>query len=215
MERKNIAVIVSAVGFLTAFISALMTAVNKRGGNDDDVYRLSLPEGQNLIDQIADIIVGAGKAVDERARKTFRVIGNFSSIAEGIKAGGYDKLFSSALSPEDIKGATVHSVDMHVKLAQLDQIVLIKELVAQLPSLVDLATLLAFGAQWPDVQREFPIATVWEDSEGQLWFAALDDNHQRRRLEIALDGPLFNSTDIASEWGGEMRFLVREETGSS
>lgn len=60
-KKKDVSMLVSALGVLMGIITALVAAVKKKGGSDDDFYRLATPEGENLIEKIADMIVQAGR----------------------------------------------------------------------------------------------------------------------------------------------------------
>lgn len=61
MARKNVSNLVSAMGVLMSIITALVVAVKKNGGTDEDIYRLATPEGESIIEKIAQIISTAGK----------------------------------------------------------------------------------------------------------------------------------------------------------
>ena len=60
-KKKDVSILVSALGVLMGIITALVAAVKKKGGSDQDFYRLVTPEGENLIEKIADMIVRAGR----------------------------------------------------------------------------------------------------------------------------------------------------------
>ena len=60
-KKKDVSMLVSALGVLMGIITALFAAIKKKGGLDEDFYRLATPEGENLIEKIADIIVQTGR----------------------------------------------------------------------------------------------------------------------------------------------------------
>jgi len=50
--------IVGAAGMMSAVWLALQAAVRQLGGKDEDLYRLNTPEGQTIIDKMAELVVG-------------------------------------------------------------------------------------------------------------------------------------------------------------
>lgn len=93
-KKKDVSVLVSALGVLMGIITALVAAVKKKGGTDEDFYRLATPEGENLIEKIAEMIVQAG----QKAKGAFPVwktikLGTGLKTADDfrktLKAGGH------------------------------------------------------------------------------------------------------------------------------
>lgn len=58
MARNDVAGIVSGAGLLTSIFTFLTEEVKKRGGIDDDIHRLTRPDGRATIEAMADLIVG-------------------------------------------------------------------------------------------------------------------------------------------------------------
>lgn len=58
MSKKNVSSIVSGAGFLAAVWTALTAAVRKLGGTDEQMHRLSTPEGAETVERMAALIVG-------------------------------------------------------------------------------------------------------------------------------------------------------------
>ncbi len=94
MSKKNVSVLVSALGVLMGITTALVAAVKKRGGTDEDFYRLATPEGENLIEKIAEIIVQGGR----KAKCAFPIFKTIKlgtglktadDFRKALKAGGH------------------------------------------------------------------------------------------------------------------------------
>lgn len=59
MARKDPATIVAGAGLLTGIFTALNDAVEALGGSAEDLHRLTKPEGQDIIKNMAQLIVTA------------------------------------------------------------------------------------------------------------------------------------------------------------
>lgn len=93
-KKKDASMLVSALGVLMGIITALVAAVKKKGGSDEDFYRLVTPEGENLIEKIADMIVQAGRK-EKRVFPIWKTIKlgtglkNADDFHKALKANGY------------------------------------------------------------------------------------------------------------------------------
>lgn len=63
MAERNVSAIISGAGFAASFWTSLDKTVRAKGGTDEDIYRLGMPEGEMLIDQFASLIVGPRSTV--------------------------------------------------------------------------------------------------------------------------------------------------------
>jgi hypothetical protein len=59
VARKDPAAIVAGAGLLTGIFTALNDAVEEIGGSDEDLHRLTKPEGGDVIKAMAQLIVAA------------------------------------------------------------------------------------------------------------------------------------------------------------
>lgn len=67
-KNKNateIAAMISGAGFTAGFNNDLFRRVEEMGGTADDLHRLARPEGRSLIEQMAQLIVDAGKKAQQ------------------------------------------------------------------------------------------------------------------------------------------------------
>lgn len=61
MPRQNISSLVSGMGIAMGLVTSLVSEVQKRGGTDENIYRLVTPGGEDVLGKIAELIVGSGK----------------------------------------------------------------------------------------------------------------------------------------------------------
>ncbi|MDE1924575.1 MAG: hypothetical protein KGH79_00110 [Patescibacteria group bacterium] len=82
MSKKRTSSIVSGAGFAAAFWQTLDLAVRQRDGTDEDIYHIGTDGGSRLINQFADLIMGA-RLVTVREWQTWRkvTIGTHSGLA--------------------------------------------------------------------------------------------------------------------------------------
>jgi hypothetical protein len=145
-------------GKMWAIMQVIVNAVLEMGGSDEDLHRLL--NDNSLVKQIAELIVSGKKAV----AKTYNVMVDYSmSLADMIKAGKYD------WSNDDItdkrfsfQGTGQHEVEL--VMVHLNRSATTREVRQYMdeqglePAKIE--HLLAFGATYPEIQREFPIIAL-------------------------------------------------------
>lgn len=65
MAKNDPEQVVAGAGLLTAIFTKLNTAVARKGGQPGALHRLSTPDGDTLIEQFADLIVGQNGTITE------------------------------------------------------------------------------------------------------------------------------------------------------
>lgn len=58
MSRKNVSAVVSGLGLGLGILEALVAAIRKEGGSDEDIHRLATAEGLEILAEMARIAVG-------------------------------------------------------------------------------------------------------------------------------------------------------------
>ncbi|MBI3330238.1 MAG: hypothetical protein HYZ81_26465 [Nitrospinae bacterium] len=185
MDEKNAFVSVSREGFAASFWRALQRAVRERGGTDQDLYRIGTQEGEWLIGQFADLIVQSEWAT----RNVFRVTVNHRlSVEAMVLAGRYNRslpmetmvLVGAALAGVydflSLKNFTVSpegKTEVDIELVHFGQMMVTGDVLRKLDQKglrpATLRELLAFGAQYPAVQRVFPIVAL-----GSSWVEGIN-----------------------------------------
>ncbi len=167
---------VSGLGVAFEIISRLVISLKALGGKGEELRLvLSVP---GLSDKIAELIMDCGQKV----RETYKVIVDYSmTLAEMIKAGNYDWVNDAIVKRFKIQGSGKHAFDLVLVTvpeilewliaqgqASEEQIaekwVTTRQVIAYLSSHGLLAALiehlLAFGAAYPELKRQFQIIAL-------------------------------------------------------
>lgn len=166
MSRKSD--IVSAAGLLTGIFTRMVEEVKKKGGDEEDIHRLTTPEADDIWPQIAEVIVSG-------VRQTFKVLVDYSkSLAEMVSAGKYDWVnLDITNSHFPIQGSGQQ--EKEVVLFHFNKVVSSEEAIVEMekqgfcPAKIE--DLLALGANQPELQKQFSIAALgssWRRSGGAL-----------------------------------------------
>ena len=187
MAKKDVSVIVSALGVLMSIITNLVSLVRKRGGTDEDIYRLATPEGESLLEKIADLIVVAGRF----AGKVYRItIGDGRTTEDLVRDGKYDYA-NTYVTSVNFSLRPQFMGPREVVLLEFDHDVSSEEAIAEAAK-QDLEQpvyedALRFGVEYPEVQRERPVVFLHEpvrDPSGDLSVLYLWGSAGDRRLNL-------------------------------
>ena len=168
-SKKEKSAIVRGAGLLTSIFTGLQKEVNKRGGDEEDIHRLTIPEGEELIGQIAELIVKAGYP----RKQDFKITIDYTRILERmIKAGNYDWVNDDITADRfSVKGEGRQELIITLfhfnKTMSSDKVKSEMEKQGFRPAKVE--ELLALGEKYPDLQKEFPITalgSVWQNPHG-------------------------------------------------
>ena len=164
MAKRDVSAIVSGAGLLTSIFTELVDAVRERGGTDEDIHRLATPQGKELIGKIADVIVGKSQSVGE----VYPVTINYDLSLKGmVRVGGYDWVNDNIIDknfPVTGEGQGVVTLELVHCNRPMTSDEALAELAQRGMRPATLPELLAFGAKYPNVQREFPVAAL-----GSVW----------------------------------------------
>jgi hypothetical protein len=156
--------LVSGMGVAMNIVTSLVSEVKKRGGDDEDIHRLTTPEGAETLGQIAELIATARLTL-----QTFQVTVDYSrSLKEMIKVGNYEKTNPDITSDHfPVKGEGKREVS--ITLFQFHKWVEHKKVITEMeqqdyrPAKIE--ELLALGAEHPKLQLEYPIVApgfIWQ-----------------------------------------------------
>lgn len=175
--------ILSSLGIVFEIIKKLSDAIRNLGGADDDL-RLLLTNSK-LVKQIAELIM-SGK------QKTYKVVVDYGkSLTEMISLGKYDRL-DSLIKDKYFPILGVGTQEVELVMVHLNKDATTKEVLKHLYNngleAAEIEHLLAFGAAYPDVQREFPIVVLgsgWVD-DSAFNYPCLDFHDGVRRVWLTL-----------------------------
>lgn len=177
-------------------------AVKARGGSDDDLHRLARPEGDDVIGMFADHLVKLGAA----QRNTYPVTVDYGrSLKSMIEDGKYDYV-NEHIKPANFPVTGEGESKVEIILHFPNRVTRSEEVIKELDKLglrqANLPELCAFGAAYPDVQREFPIiclGSTWVGPGGDRLVPYLVRWHAGRRLYLGWFG---------AEWDDYCRFAA-------
>jgi len=182
------------MGLAMSIITNLVGKVKKAGGTDEDIHRLATPEGENILEKIADIIVNA-------KRQVFKVLVDYTkSLKEMIKAGKYDRVNDDITSNRfPIKGSGQKEVE--ITLFHFNRVISSDNAIAEMakagyrPVLSE--ELLTLGAAEKELQKQFPIVAL-----GSLWQSCV--------LSLSWDGcgRCLVLDFFEHSWSGHYRFAA-------
>jgi hypothetical protein len=169
MAKKDVSAIVSGMGVGLSILTSFIEKARKRGLGDEVIHQLATPEGDLLLDKFVDLMEGS----NGKPGSSFPITVNYDSRLERmIEDGKYDWKnpdITEKNFPSDAKGTVGLTIELvHFnKVMESDEIQ--KKLDKQGLRPATLPELLAFGAKYPEKQRELPIValgSVWRGWDG-------------------------------------------------
>lgn len=162
---KNKSAIVSALGVLMSIITALVSAVRKHGGTDADIYRLATPEGESLLEKIAELIVQASKPIEKLAENCYRIVVDYGQTLQQMIANGkYDRTNNDINASNFPPTQGNDKQNVVIELVHFGRVIesdaVLKEFEVRGLRAATLPELLAFGATYTEKQREFPVVAL-------------------------------------------------------
>ncbi|MBI2033909.1 MAG: hypothetical protein HYT13_02310 [Candidatus Liptonbacteria bacterium] len=185
MSKKSVSAVVGAAGFISSFWVNLDKEVRKRGGSDKAIYE-ALKDDSPLVPEFAELIVEASQSKFQRYKLTV----NYDFLVEeAVNAGKYD-WSSGSITANNFSSTRKGEADVEVILVHFNHHIKSEEVLHELDKqglrALELPELLAFGVNYPDVQREFPVValgSVWQDF-GERRVPCLDGLPSRRDLRL-------------------------------
>lgn len=182
---------------------AIADAVISRGGGDDDLRRIVIEKG--LAGKIADVIMAGRLAVD------FIIEVVYGLVFEAMVAAGHYDYRNSDITEAHFPTLKRGTTKFEAVLVHLARSASTKEDLAEIERRglipASAAELLAFGAKYPDEQREYPIVAIGQSwrNLGHSFFPCLCFDGRERRLTLLHDG---------RGWSDFCRFLALREIPS-
>jgi hypothetical protein len=152
---------------VASFLACLAEKAEARGVTDEEFRRIVTENGDGLADKIVDLLADSRKTVNG-----YPVTVDYrQSLKAMIQVGRYDWVNSDIT--EKHFPITPGPKDVSIELVHFDRVMSSDDVLAELDCRglrpATLAELLAFGAKYPEKQREFPVvalASVWRCSGG-------------------------------------------------
>ncbi|MBI4090447.1 MAG: hypothetical protein HY422_00305 [Candidatus Komeilibacteria bacterium] len=196
--------ILSGMGSGYEIVKAIADEVKNLGGGDDDLRRiLSEP---SLRTTIGKAIMHNGSEVSTSGATTYPVTIDYADTFEQRLASGRYDWKNSDIKEKNFPIKGEGTVERNLELAHYGKDMSTDAVLAAIdaqgyrPATIE--ELLAFGAKYPELQREFPIValgSVWRHWRGDRHVAYLSRDGDGRGLDLHW---------IESDWFAVFRFLV-------
>ncbi len=193
-SKKEKSAIVRGAGLLTSIFTNLQKEVEKRGGDGEDIHRLTTPEGEGILGEIAEIIVKASYP----RKEDFKITVNYEqSLQQMIKAGNYDWV-NNNITAEHFPVEGKDKQELTITLFHFNKPMTSDEIKNEMekqdfrPAKVE--ELLALGEKYPELQKKFLIAaldSVWQDPNGSRLVPYLSWGGVRRDLYLCRLGDVW------------------------
>ena len=183
-SKLDKSMIVAGAGLVASIFTALTKKVREKGGTDEDIHCLARPDGEEILDKIADLIVAV-------KRQVFKVlVDHTESLQEMIKAGQYDWVNDDITNDHfPIKGSGQE--EKEITLFHFNRSISSNDAIAEMKkagySLALIEDLLALGATYKELQKQFPInalGSVWRDPCGDRYVPYLFWDGLERDLRL-------------------------------
>jgi hypothetical protein len=172
---------------VSAVLQSLIDKLRQRGQSEDDILRVVDEQGDGLLEKIAD-------AITENTRKPrdgFPVVVNYDlPLEEAIDAGEYQGVHGSITS-QNFPSTRHGQAELEIILMRFDRRMTSEEVLGELGKEglrpAELPEFLAFGAKYPEVQREFSVVglgSVWQDRKGYRNVPCLYTASEGRYLDL-------------------------------
>mgnify|MGYP001567436333 FL=1 len=201
MARRDVTAVVSGAGWIAGFADKLIRALRQRNVSDEQIHSLVTDEGEIPVGKIAETLAECFNA----AKNVFSVVVDYAhTLSKMIQDGHYDSVNDDITADHfPVSGEGV--VEVKLELVHFDRVMESDDVLKELDKAglrpATLAELLAFGAKYPELQRQFPIIAL-----GAVW-----QRRGSRRGVPALcssSGRLLALVYFARRWYGPYRFLA-------
>ncbi|MEK7520415.1 MAG: hypothetical protein AAB581_04220 [Patescibacteria group bacterium] len=196
-SKDKLASLESGMGVAMDIWSKLLQKVRQRELPVGAIHQLSTPEGDTILDKFVDILAGGTKSI-------FIITLNHTlSLTDMIAAGHYDWV-NDDITAEHFPVKGKGAAELAVELVHFDRSISSGDAVKEMEKMgLRPATheeLLAFGAKYPDIQREFPIVALGSSAQihGRRFVLFLFRYGSERFLSLFW---------WDSFWGADYRFL--------
>jgi len=164
-------------------ITATLEVLDAQGVTREDL--ISVRKSRTLAKKIAEVIM----ASKQKVRETYKVVVDYGkSLAEMILLGNYG-WFNDDINSKNFPLQGTGAQESELVLVHLNQSATSKEVLESLDSQglapAQFVHLLAFGAAYPELQRQFPIIALgssFVDGHGDRGYPYLYCHGSRRRL---------------------------------
>jgi len=204
-KRKDISILISAAGWIASFIGDLIALLRDRGISDEEIHALVTDDSsaKKLLGKIADAIVETIKS-----KKIIYAIAMeyATSVEDLLKAGNYDWR-NGYITTKHFPTKRTGTIDsLEIEIVHFNRSISSDDAIAELDRSgfrpAEAGESLAYGAKYPDVQREFPIialGSTWRDLNGNRNVLVLNCSEGKRMTNLSW---------FDNDWNDNCRFAA-------
>jgi len=164
MAKKNVPAIASGMGVGFSIRTSFVEKAKKIGLAEEVIHKLATPEGDQLLNRFVDLMAEAkGKPTN-----SFKVTVHYDRRLDRMIADGKYDWKNSDINSKNFPIECNSKVEVNVELVRFKRLMesdnFVHELDKQGLRPATLPELLAFGATYPEKQRELPIVAL-----GSVW----------------------------------------------
>jgi hypothetical protein len=172
---------------MSGIVQTLIEKLKKRGKSENDIARVVDAQGDSLLDKCADVLAGAARQPGE----LFSVLVNYDlSVREAIEAGDYQAV-NASITREKFPSKRHGQVQLELILIRFGSRMTSESVLSELDKgglrPAELPEFLAFGAQYPEVQRRFSViglGSECRDGRGYRSVPCLYEASEGRYLDL-------------------------------
>ena len=173
---------------MDTILRGLVDKLKRRGQSEEDIARAIDRQGEEVV---LDRIAGAISQGEHRQGDIFPVEVNYDlPLAEAIDAGRYAGVHAE-ITPQNFPPARHGKAKLEIVLTRYEQRMTSEQVLSEMSRAglrpAELPEFLAFGAQFPQMQRRFSIiglGSVWQDRKGYKNVPCLYEASEARYLDL-------------------------------
>ncbi len=172
---------------VSSVFQRLIDKLKERGQSENDIIRAIDSQGDGLLEKLADAMTKAA----HNPREVFPLSVDYAlPLVDAIGAGDYQGVHAS-ITKENFPPTRHGQAQVEIILVRYDQRIESENVLAELDReglrAAELPEILAFGAEYPEVQRKFSVVglgSVWTDRKGYRNVPCLYEASEGRYLDL-------------------------------
>ena len=172
---------------LSTIVESLLGKLKNLGQSEDDIVRAVDAQGDGLLDKCAQVLAEAAS----KPREAFPLLVNYDlSVEDAVNAGSYQAV-NSSITSRNFPPIRRGQAQLEIILVRFDVRMTSEKVLGELDKEglrpADLREFLAFGAEYPEVQRRFSVVALGSecrDRRGYRSVPCLYEASEGRYLDL-------------------------------
>jgi hypothetical protein len=184
-SKAKASAIIAGAGWVAGVFISLANRVHEMGGSDEDIHRLATPEGEKILDQIAEIIA-------RDARPRFKITVDYNQTLEQmIESCNFEGGVNSDISSKNFPVLGSGKRDLEIELFRFMGFVSGDKSLQEIKKAgyrpATLPEILALAKDHPELQTKFSVVALGSAWRNPYLFVPIID----RRLNVVWFGGAF------------------------